>query len=124
MRRMLLAWAEEREFQPDDNYVGEAKDAGQEKLEGAKEFILSLVSDGERHRRQELLEKGIKARFGRQTLETARKEPVEAGELADGKQGREAYVWAEKNVTTVPHVCNVSEAEKDFSTVLTRRRKR
>jgi hypothetical protein len=91
-----------------------------DKLAGAKEFILSLVGDGERHSRQEILSKGKQAGYGRQTLDTARGELVESEELEEAKDGKQTFVWLPNNVTTVPDIYRnssnvIREESEDFS---------
>ena len=95
-------------------YAGEPKTMTQEKLKEAQGFIRLLVADGEWHSRQEILEQGRVSSHKRDTLETARKLLVEAGEVMEEKKGRQTGLKAvQTNFRTSGVYIGPSEATED-----------
>lgn len=98
-------------------YAGEPKNQTQEKLAGAGEFIRCLVADGEWHSREDILDQGGKVGHKRDTLDTARKLLVDAGEVVEQKHGKKAGVRIPDSPSGAPNPYIPSETTDDGDTL-------
>lgn len=81
----------------------------QVKQDEATEFIRTLISDGTRLLRKDLVEKGKAAGHAQNTLDSARKSMVGSGELIEGKDGNQRYVLSR---TFSSSAISIEEEEK------------
>lgn len=73
-------------------YDGLPKPPAEQKREEASDFLLNLVADGERHYRQDVIDKGSEVGLSRDILDGARKDLVTSGDLFEGNDGKTKYI--------------------------------